>query len=36
MAPVNHKAHLLKRISTLGPAKLNEICRALDVATSCD
>lgn len=33
---VIHKAHLRKRIATLGPAKLNEICHALDVAISCD
>ena len=33
-APV-HKALLIERITTLGPERMSEICRALDYATSC-
>jgi mRNA-degrading endonuclease toxin of MazEF toxin-antitoxin module len=29
------KSHLTKRIAVLGPAKMHEVCRALEAATSC-
>jgi mRNA interferase MazF len=33
-APVR-KALLIEHITTLGPAKMTEVCRALNAATSC-
>jgi mRNA-degrading endonuclease toxin of MazEF toxin-antitoxin module len=30
-----HKAFLTKRITTLGPEKMDRVCRALALATSC-
>ena len=29
------KSHLTRRITSLGPAKMSEVCRALNYATSC-
>jgi mRNA interferase MazF len=29
------KSHLTRRITTLGPAKMSEVCRVLSYATSC-
>lgn len=29
------KGHLTRRIATLGPARMDEVCRALSMATGC-